>query len=411
MGCFSIFRDHLSSPKPHSAAPLKVSISFPKPFNPLRFHLQFDLITPVATAVQTSIGYSLKSYLSQLARSKPQGIDRGALRIPTDIDSAQPASLMSAQVPSVHPSLCPPRHGHPPDEGGAPPPSWVLLDLHAYVADRENATSAYSMMSNGAAIRVTFCTAPPPLVSYICVWCPSLPPSELVMEPTVESAEEDLVHFRVPIRAHSSRCDHFVYKAPNGGKGPSLSWLERPDRYLHYRRSIALLAHHEVGDIRTHVEDDGHYYLATLNHDSSRPGHFNLLLYNSMEKKWSSSNVSLDRPHIHVTAKTITLGEGGLLGFVDPWRGILVCDILGRKPEHYLPLPEYLIRLDKLYNEPLLSRDIAFINGRLTLVEMYRSTSYPDRSLNRLSWEVSTWSISSPWEGQDGWQMDYKDQY
>jgi hypothetical protein len=112
-----------------------------------------------------------------------------------------------------------------------------------------------------------------------------------------------------------------------------------------------------------------------------------------MDMKWSSSPIPLEMLHVHVTAKTITLGEGGLLGFVDPWRGILVCDILGRKPEHYLPL---------------FLRDIAFVNGRLTLVEMHRNTSYPDRSLNRLSWEVSTWSISSPWEGQDGWQMDYR---
>ncbi|PVH35962.1 hypothetical protein PAHAL_7G322700 [Panicum hallii] len=148
---------------------------------------------------------------------------------------------MSAQVSSVHPSLCPPRHGHPPDDGGAPPPSWVLLDLHAYVADRENATSAYGVMSNGEAIRVTFCTAPPPLVSYICVWCPNLLPSELVMEPTVEAAEEDLVHFRVSTRAHSCRRDHSVYKAPSGGKGPSLSRLERPDRYLNYRRTTIWL--------------------------------------------------------------------------------------------------------------------------------------------------------------------------
>jgi hypothetical protein len=80
---------------------------------------------------------------------------------------------MSHEASSAHPSLCPARHGHPPDDSGAPPPSWVLLDLHPYIADRENASSAYGEMSNGEAIRATFCTAPPPLVSYICVWCPN----------------------------------------------------------------------------------------------------------------------------------------------------------------------------------------------------------------------------------------------
>ena len=108
---------------------------------------------------------------------------------------------MSHEVSSAHPSLCTPRHGHPPDDSGAPPPSWVLLDLHPYIADRENASSAYGEMSNGEAIRATFCTAPPPLVSYICVWCPNLPPSELVMQPSIQAAEEDLVHFCVSTRA------------------------------------------------------------------------------------------------------------------------------------------------------------------------------------------------------------------
>jgi hypothetical protein len=186
-----------------------------------------------------------------------------------------------------------------------------------------------------------------------------------------------------------------------------LSRLEKPDRYLPYGNCIALLAQREVGDIRPHVEDEGHYYLAALNHYMSRPGNFNLLLHNSMDKKWSSSPVSLDRLRIHLTAKTITLGEGGLLGFADAWRGILVCDILGRKPEHYLPLPEHLIRLDKLHDEPLLLRDVAFVKGRLTLVEMRRSAPDPDSSSSCQSWDVSTWNISSPWEGQDGWRMDY----
>ncbi|OEL23291.1 hypothetical protein BAE44_0015691 [Dichanthelium oligosanthes] len=210
---------------------------------------------------------------------------------------------------SPHPSLCPPRHGYPPDDdNGAPPPSWVLLDLHAYVADRENATSAYGVMSDGKAIRATFCTAPPPLVSDICVWCPGLPPTELAMEPTIEAAEADFVLFRVSLSGHRSRRDCFVYKAPSGGKGPSLSRLEKPDPYLLYRHSTALLANRNIGRggrISPHADDDDEdgYYIVTLNHDLDRPGSFNLWLFNSMDKKWTSSPVSLGIRRVHVTAK------------------------------------------------------------------------------------------------------------
>ena len=108
-----------------------------------------------------------------------------------------------------------------------------------------------------------------------------------------------------------------------------------------------------------------------------------------------------------MTAKVIAL-EGGVLGFVDPWRGVaLVSDIVGRKKEHELPLPQHLIRLDKLKGEPLLYRDIAVVKGRLTFAELHRSISGPDSSFSCPSWDVSTWSISSPWERQDGWRMDY----
>ncbi|CAL5081089.1 unnamed protein product [Urochloa decumbens] len=321
-----------------------------------------------------------------------------------------PGRIMSPKVPSTHPSLCSPPHGYPPpddNEDPPPSPSWVLLDLHAYIADRENATSAYAEMSNGKAIRATFCTPPLPLVSYICVWCPNLPPTDLAMEPTVEAADADLVLLRVSLRGYSSCHDYFVYRAPSGGKAPLLWRLHNPDPYMLYRHNIALLAHRDIGDdghIRPHVDDDGHYYMAALNYDFNRPGNFMLFLYNSMDKKWTGSPVTLGIWRTHRTAKTITLGEGGLLGFVDPWRGILVCDILGRKREHYLPLPEHLIRLDKIDDEPLLVWDIAFVNGRLTLVELNRRTSYPDKVLN---WDVTTWSISSPWQGQDAWQRDY----
>nr|CAB3500662.1 unnamed protein product [Digitaria exilis] len=318
--------------------------------------------------------------------------------------------MNKTQVPSMHPSLCPPAHGYPPDANADDSsPGWVILDMHAYIADRENATSAYGELSNGEAIRVTFCTAPPPLVSYVCIWCPNLPPTALDMQPTVEAAEADLVLFRLALANDRYNNQYFVYKAPGCGKGPSLWRLERPHQIsLPYRHNIALLAHREVsegGHIRPHVDDNGHYYMATLNRNPDTPQNFNLLLYNSMHNKWSSTPIPLDMTQIHIPGKAITLGEGGLLGFVDPWRGILVCDILGRKRPHFLPLPAQLVRFDKLHGQPWLFRNIAFVNGRLTVVEQHRNPAYPRKSLNQ---EFTTWSISSPWEAPDGWQMDYR---
>nr|TKW05997.1 hypothetical protein SEVIR_7G213300v2 [Setaria viridis] len=263
---------------------------------------------------------------------------------------------MSNEV-STHPSLCPPLHGHPPNNV-----PWVLLDLHAYVADRENSTSAYSEMSNGKAIRVTFCTAPPPLVSYICVWCPDLPPTELIMEPTIEAAEADLVLFRLSLSDYPNQRDYFVYKAGGGKRGPWLWRVEEPDLYMPYRYSSALLPRRDLeegGSTSPHADEHGHFYIAALNLTANPSASFEFCLYDSMDKKWTTSTISLLMPMTHITAKVIALG-GGVVAFVDPWRGILVCDLLHRGSE--------------------------------------RSDCQ--------GWDISTWSISSPWEEQDSWRKE-----
>nr|TKW05328.1 hypothetical protein SEVIR_7G168500v2 [Setaria viridis] len=240
----------------------------------------------------------------------------------------------------THPSLHPPPHGYPPNE--ASPTSWILLDLRAYIADRENATSAWSKTSDGKAIRVTSCTAPPPLVSYICVRCPD---DEIFAEPTVEASGGDLVLLCVSLRGSPHHgVDYFVYKA-TGGKGPSLRLLQDPNPCLSDRYNIALLAHRDVGKRGSRLQD------------------FRLWIFNSQDEMWTSRPFSLENIYCHITCKVIALGKGGLLGFVDPWRGIVVCDVLGRRPARFLPMPLELIRLDKFRDEPLLSRDIAFVRG------------------------------------------------
>uniref|UniRef100_A0A0D9VQ63 DUF1618 domain-containing protein n=1 Tax=Leersia perrieri TaxID=77586 RepID=A0A0D9VQ63_9ORYZ len=42
-------------------------------------------------------------------------------------------------------------------------------------------------------------------------------------------------------------------------------------------------------------------------------------------------------------AKAIMLGKGGLMAFVDLWRGIVVCDVVDRdKSLHFIPFPQSL---------------------------------------------------------------------
>ncbi|GJN40486.1 hypothetical protein PR202_gb29702 [Eleusine coracana subsp. coracana] len=267
------------------------------------------------------------------------------------------------------PSLHPPHHGFYRSEAEAPQTSWALLDLHAYIADRENYTSASCKTSDKTEIRVTFCAAPPPLVSYLCVWFPGLKPEDLekiVLDPTVEAAQSDLLLLEVSVCGRR-RSDYFVYKA-NDGRGPSLQLLEIPEPCLDKRCNIALLARRdrhggtfhlrpplerhggERFRLRRHGEEDSYYYVAVLNFVSSTESEYTykLWVFDSMEGQWSSRLVSVHCPLYHLTSKVISLGEDGLLGFVDPWRGIIACDMIGQRSPKYLKVPPKLIRNDKV---------------------------------------------------------------
>uniref|UniRef100_A0A0E0QUZ4 Uncharacterized protein n=1 Tax=Oryza rufipogon TaxID=4529 RepID=A0A0E0QUZ4_ORYRU len=68
-----------------------------------------------------------------------------------------------------HLTLSPPS-SHGGDAADHRPLPWILLDVRAYIADRRNSTTATIVLSNGRKIQITFCIAPPPLVSYICAW-------------------------------------------------------------------------------------------------------------------------------------------------------------------------------------------------------------------------------------------------
>ncbi|TVU13892.1 hypothetical protein EJB05_37325, partial [Eragrostis curvula] len=307
-----------------------------------------------------------------------------------------------------NPSLRPPLHGNDPE----PPQtcSWVLLDVHAYVADRQNSTSACAVTSDGAhVVRVTFCAAPPPLVSYICVWSPSSNQiNKIVPEPIVEGAGSDLLLLEVNVRGRRD-ADYFVYKANAGRFGPSLQLIRLPEPCLRQHSCIALLSHRDV--VPNGEEDDCccYYYVAVLHYHSGNVPDCvrKLWIFDSKQGQWSSRLVSLHCPLHHLPTKAIALGEEhGLLGFVDPRRGVLVCDVLGRTPPRYLQLPPNLVRDDKKFETAMLSRDIVVAEGRLTVVDLRRATE-PDIN-QEWNWEVSTWSrkvTGDLWE--EDWHNDY----
>ncbi|CAN6236385.1 unnamed protein product [Urochloa humidicola] len=290
-------------------------------------------------------------------------------------------------------ALCPAPYDHQPPDEAAAPDSWAMLGVRAYIADRRNATTAYGQMSKGGEIQVTFCVAPPPVVSYFCVWC-SEPArlAEIGKEPRIIAAEADLAVLRVGF-GRGFHCedpkfqDIFVYHAGGGEKRPSLRLVTNEDNPYCLYFNTGILRHCNDSD----QDDDDEYHIVAMDY-TKLPWQFNLHLYDSKTETWSSKQrvpvqgkEHQHRQFRHATSKIIMLGEGDLMAFVDPWRGILVCDVLDCEAFHYIPFPRTLKENKKLRVSSVLSRDIVVAQCRIKVVDCFYCSASD-------AWKGSVWS-------------------
>jgi hypothetical protein len=315
---------------------------------------------------------------------------------------------------------------------GQDAPSWVLLDLLAYSSRCPNATFASSITSTGQRIEVTFSIARPPDVSHFCVHRQGPAPDDFAGEPKVMATEADLVLFCLPLTRHARRGivhgDYFLYRAHP--QHPSLHLLPYPQRtFLNCEMALLRCSDDEyaIAALRNTL------YNAPLNEDGTleEPLEFNLWLYRSTEGRWSSKTLSVAEPlrdmvcpvekteRYHATTKAITLGgPGGTVGWVDLWRGILVCNVLDENPVlRDVPLPPPSRGNWLLYHKHCsygfrditvsLSRDcIKYIEMEIGLPRddppdpppaSYLEWFYrkPRREV-RDGWKATTWSIPIP---------------
>ncbi|TVU47531.1 hypothetical protein EJB05_07135, partial [Eragrostis curvula] len=205
----------------------------------------------------------------------------------------------------------------------------------------------------------TFHAARPPAFSFFSVYCPGIPrpgkePEDIFLKPKFVSQDADLVVLCVPrdmrARMENFFSDYFVYRV--NPERPKLDLLPNPFPAALEDNEIAVLS---CGDEE--------YVVAALRimsgSDDSKPT-FKLRLYRSTTNGetgiWTSQELSLEEPMrdkvcpipetaerqmYHRTTKVITLGdENGTIGWVDLWRGIILCDVLSERPKlRDLPLP------------------------------------------------------------------------
>lgn len=291
------------------------------------------------------------------------------------------------------------RRWHPPTDDGALPPSLLLnLQVDASSSTR-NPTTASCKSSGGDDVEVTLFAAIPPRVSHLQV-C-----SSTASAPYIIAAEDDLVLLGVAFGPGSASCyDYFVYTLGLGaGQGsPSLELLPDP--------GLSLDDSH-VGVLRR----GGGYHLAALCYTPS-PGTYDLRLYSSATGEWTTKQASLDRADLcshHVNRKVIAVGgDAGTMGWVDLWRGVLLCDVLRDDPRlRYVPLPPPLLPTRELEGCPRNARDIAVIgdDDRISYVELQIRVLPGSSSTGSYisgGWTVAVSTIDAT--NPDCWRQEYK---
>ncbi|CAL4936966.1 unnamed protein product [Urochloa decumbens] len=218
----------------------------------------------------------------------------------------------------------------------------------AYIAKRVNATTARCLSIRGDIVEVSLCLADPPAISYLCVHCPGLvglTDSGFFDVPTVVAAEGAFVLLEISLSHDHGRRDYLVYKA-SAGK-PQLSCLPNPSPHDISPWEIGILPLGGGGD-----GNSGFVVAALVPRVESvinKTGPpFDLLLYYSAggAREWRAVVPQLDDPSCekkvfsHSSSKVIVVA-GGFLGWVDVWRGILLCNVLAEHPVlRLIPLPK-----------------------------------------------------------------------
>uniref|UniRef100_A0ACD5U9N0 Uncharacterized protein n=1 Tax=Avena sativa TaxID=4498 RepID=A0ACD5U9N0_AVESA len=308
-------------------------------------------------------------------------------------------------------------------------PSWLLTAAEGYVGDDVNERTAIGLTRTRLTIKATFFPNSPPQPSNLCVRCPD---AKDIMNPCVLCMAGDFILFRVNIVTGSLRIprdsypwrEYFVYRAE-----PNRATLELlPDQPTFFDDC-------EVGIL---PRGNGDFTIAALAPCPPCLEKFKLLLFHSKASSWTSMKLShvgppKEIPMIvqdryadlsrHMTTNVIIIGgEYGTMGWVDLWRGILLCDVLSEKPNlRSIPVPlpmRHLLGNNGLgidFGRGVDSRGIAFVNGCLKFVELELSvtelmhimdeeTGFPTMMVH--GWNITTYSNSKMSSSYNDWHKD-----
>ncbi|CAM0949554.1 unnamed protein product [Alopecurus aequalis] len=229
--------------------------------------------------------------------------------------------------------------------------TWVLPNYRASITTATDLqwekTTAGGWTKNKLPIVASFRRQPPPLPSNLFVHSPG-DNAHFSENPHILCIVDYLILLHVAIGCTPAfismlECEYYVYRA--NPRNPSIELVPNPSPHFFLDHEVRLLP-----------RGDQHYIIAALVRvPGSTHDEFNLLLFDSRTGSWSTKKLSVESPLEfeveiprngarllrHRTSTVITIGgEDDTMGWVDLWRGILLCDVLRDKPTlRNVPLP------------------------------------------------------------------------
>ncbi|TVU47812.1 hypothetical protein EJB05_07421 [Eragrostis curvula] len=258
-------------------------------------------------------------------------------------------------------------------------PAWVILDQVAYIGNRTNGTFAQAATPTGQYVGVSFWLTDSPAVSHMCIHCSDVKVTDLVDEPVVLCSGKDIAVIRISYKDRDipidtvqdlgiPDSDYLVYRGYT--EPPSLEVIPNPKPNLFHPWETGLLP---CGN--------GKDFLMAILRPGDVPLKYMLHVFSSKTKTWTTRSMLLDPPFpwykdeplmLHETDKVITL-EGGLLGWVDLWHGMLMCNVLDTSPTlQYIQFPGPMGGNMLHYPETRARaiRDATFSDGFIKLIEI-----------------------------------------
>ncbi|XP_014758268.2 uncharacterized protein LOC100843826 isoform X1 [Brachypodium distachyon] len=318
-------------------------------------------------------------------------------------------------------------------DSGDARPCFSLLEKHAYLVRRQNATTAACDLDSGR-IQATFCAAHPPRASYLCIHATGLGRTKLRAEPQILATEGPLAVIRVVVNRRKSfvEVEYFVYHAGSssseGRRPPSLKRIPNPAPYFFFNENTVAIVRHcprqastrrRPGGLsacalrpnrRDSKEEEDHdcgdcnYIIAALRNDGSNTrAPYQLCRYHSKTETWSPPEPMETEwehgPYPSGSAcKAITIGgEQGTVAWVDlnkGVRGIIFCDVLTITDSS--PRPPVLRCLDMPPKIKTFSgrsyyvREIDLVDGFIVYIELQIRDLAPDTPTDEYVWMAST---------------------